>query len=45
LEAGADTHLKWRLSLQTGLMYLFHTKFAGQDLGGLGFRLRVAVNW
>ena len=45
LEAGADTHLKWRLSLQTGLMYLFHTKFAGQDLGGLGFRLRVGVNW
>ena len=45
LEAGADTHLKWRLSLQTGLMYLFHTKFSGQDLGGLGFRLRVAVNW
>jgi len=26
-------------------MYLFHTKFSGQDLGGLGFRLRVAVNW
>ena len=45
LESGIDTHLKWRLSLQGGLMYVFHTKFSGQDLGGMGFRLRVAMNW
>jgi len=45
LESGIDTHLKWRLSLQGGLMYVFHTKFSGQDLGGVGFRLRVALNW
>ena len=45
LESGLDTHLKWRLSLQGGLMYVFHTKFSGQDLGGVGFRLRVAMNW
>ena len=41
VESGLDTHLKWRLSLQGGLMYVFHTKFSGQDLGGVGFRLRV----
>jgi hypothetical protein len=45
LESGLDTHLKWRLSLQGGLMYVFHTKFSGQDLGGVGFRLRVGMNW
>jgi hypothetical protein len=45
LESGLDTHLKWRLSLQGGLMYVFHTKFSGQDLGGVGFRLRAAMNW
>jgi len=26
-------------------MYVFHTKFSGQDLGGVGFRLRVGMNW
>ena len=40
VESGLDTHLKWRMSLQGGLMYMFHTKFSGQDLGGVGFRLR-----
>ena len=45
LESGLDTHLKWRLSLQGGLMYVFHTKFSGQDLGGVGFRLRAEMNW
>ncbi|HEY7373644.1 MAG TPA: hypothetical protein VIF57_15895 [Polyangia bacterium] len=45
LESGLDTHLKWRLSLQGGLMYVFHTKFSGEDLGGVGFRLRAAMNW
>jgi hypothetical protein len=45
LESGLDTHLKWRLSLQGGLMYVFHTTFSGQDLGGVGFRLRAAMNW
>jgi hypothetical protein len=45
VESGIDTHLKWRLSLQGGLMYVFVTKFSGQDLGGVGFRLRVAMNW
>jgi hypothetical protein len=45
LESGLDTHLKWRLSLQGGLMYVFQTKFSGYDLGGVGFRLRAAMNW
>jgi hypothetical protein len=45
VESGIDTHLKWRLSLQGGLMYVFHTTFSGQDLGGIGFRLRAAMNW
>jgi hypothetical protein len=45
VESGLDTHLKWRLSLQGGLMYVFKTKFSGQDLGGVGFRLRAAMNW
>ena len=45
VESGLDTHLKWRLSLQGGLMYVFPTKFAMYDLGGVGFRLRAAMNW
>jgi hypothetical protein len=45
LESGIDAHLKWRLSLQGGLMYVFHTTFSTQELGGVGFRLRVAMNW
>jgi hypothetical protein len=45
LESGADVHLKWRLSLQGGLQYILPTKFSGYDLGGLGFRLRTALNW
>jgi len=45
VEGGLDTHLKWRLSLQGGLMYVFPTKFSGYDLGGVGFRLRAAMNW
>jgi hypothetical protein len=45
LESGLDTHLKWRLSLQGGLTYVFPTTFSGYDLGGVGFRLRVAMNW
>jgi hypothetical protein len=44
-ESGFDLHLKYRLSLEGGLMYLLPTKFSGQDLGGVGFRLRVAMNW
>jgi hypothetical protein len=45
VEGGLDTHLKWRLSLQGGLMYVFPTKFSNYDLGGVGFRLRAAMNW
>jgi hypothetical protein len=44
-EGGVDTHLKWRLSLQGGVMYVLPTKFSGADLGGVGFRLRTAMNW
>jgi hypothetical protein len=45
LEAGGDLHLKWRLSLAGGIMYVFMTKYSGYDLGGTGFRLRIAMNW
>jgi hypothetical protein len=45
LESGVDVHLKWRLSLQGGLMYVFPTLYSDYDLGGLGFRLRTALNW
>lgn len=45
LESGLDLHLKWRLSMSGGLMYVFPTQYSGYDLGGLGFRLRVAMNW
>jgi hypothetical protein len=45
LESGLDLHLKWRLSLEGGLMYVFPTLYSGYDLGGVGFRLRVAMNW
>jgi len=45
VESGVDVHLKWRLSLEGGLMYVFPTLFSGFDLGGLGFRLRTALNW
>jgi hypothetical protein len=44
-EGGFDLHLKFRLSLEGGLMYLLPTTFSGHDLGGVGFRLRVAMNW
>ena len=45
LEAGGDLHLKWRLSLSGGVMYVFMTKYSGYDLGGTGYRLRIAMNW
>jgi hypothetical protein len=45
VESGIDAHLKWRLSLQGGLMYVFPTTYSNYDLGGLGFRLRTALNW
>jgi hypothetical protein len=45
VESGVDIHLKWRLSLMAGLMYVLPTTYSGYDLGGLGFRLRVALNW
>ncbi len=45
LESGLDLHLKYRLSFEGGLMYVFPTTYSGYDLGGLGFRLRVALNW
>ena len=45
LESGLDLHLKFRLSMEGGLMYLLPTTYSNYDLGGLGFRLRVALNW
>jgi hypothetical protein len=45
LAGGLDVHLKWRLSLAGGLMYMFPTKFGGYDLGGTGFQLRAGMNW
>jgi hypothetical protein len=45
LESGLDLHLKYRLSFEGGLMYVFPTTYSSYDLGGLGFRLRVALNW
>jgi hypothetical protein len=45
VESGVDVHLKWRLSLAGGLLYMFPTKFGGYDLGGMGFRLRAGMNW
>src|SRR5215471_9228462 len=45
VEAGADLHLKWRLSAAGGLMYVFPTQYSGYDLGGVGFRLRAGMNW
>jgi hypothetical protein len=45
VESGIDVHLKWRLSLMAGLMYVLPTTYSGYDLGGLGFRMRVAMNW
>ncbi len=44
-ESGVDIHLKFRLSLMAGLMYVMPTLYSNYDLGGLGFRLRVALNW
>ncbi len=45
VESGVDVHLKWRLSLAAGLMYVLPTTYSGYDLGGLGFRMRIAMNW
>src|SRR5439155_22206922 len=36
VESGVDIHLKWRLSLMAGLMYVLPTTYSGYDLGGLG---------
>ncbi|HET6146930.1 MAG TPA: hypothetical protein VFH68_05320 [Polyangia bacterium] len=44
-ETGVDLHLKWRFSMVGGLQYLLPTHFADHDLGGLGYRLRLALNW
>jgi hypothetical protein len=44
-EGGLDLHLKWRLSMVGGLQYVLPTHFADHDLGGLGYRLRLAFNW
>ncbi len=44
-ESGVDVHLKFRLSLMAGLMYVLPTLYSNYDLGGLGYRLRVALNW
>jgi len=44
-EGGLDVHLKWRLSMVGGLQYVLPTHFADHDLGGLGYRLRLAFNW
>ncbi len=44
-EGGLDLHVKWRLSMVGGLQYVLPTHFADHDLGGLGYRLRLAFNW
>jgi hypothetical protein len=44
-ESGLDLHLKWRFSIVGGLQYLLPTHFADHDLGGLGYRVRLAFNW
>jgi hypothetical protein len=44
-ESGLDLHLKWRFSMVGGLQYVMPTRFADHDLGGLGYRLRLALNW
>jgi hypothetical protein len=44
-ESGVDVHLKWRFSMAGGLQYVLPTRFADHDLGGLGYRLRLAFNW
>jgi hypothetical protein len=44
-ESGIDLHLKWRFSMVGGLQYVMPTHFADHDLGGVGYRLRLALNW
>jgi hypothetical protein len=44
-EGGLDIHLKFRLSLMLGPMYVVPTTYSNYDLGGIGYRLRVAFNW
>jgi hypothetical protein len=44
-ETGLDLHLKWRLSAVAGVQYVLPTKFANYDLGGVGYRVRLAFNW
>jgi hypothetical protein len=44
-ETGIDLHLKWRFSMVGGLQYVMPTHFANYDLGGVGYRLRLALNW
>jgi hypothetical protein len=45
VEGGLDLHLKWRLSMVGGVQYVLPTMFADHDLGGVGWRLRLAFNW
>ena len=45
LESGVDLHLKFRLSLLRGAHVRLPDDVFGLRSGGLGFRLRVALNW
>jgi hypothetical protein len=45
VESGLDLHLKWRFSMVGGLQYLLPTTFADHDIGGPGYRIRLAFNW
>ncbi len=40
-----DVVLQFRLGAGVSMMYFVPTEFAGADLGGFGYKLRVSFNW
>jgi len=45
IEAMVDATLQFRLGLGASVMYFVPTKFAGYDLGGIGWKVRASFNW
>lgn len=44
-EAVAEAIFQYRFGASVGLMYFMPTRFAGADLGGVGFKARAVLNW
>ncbi|MFW5967549.1 MAG: hypothetical protein ACOCV2_08535 [Persicimonas sp.] len=45
VEWGIDGIFQFRLGAGASLMYFVPVRFAGRDLGGLGYKVRLSFNW